>query len=307
MNLSWVDYDSINDVSGVPNLYISGASAASQRVNIEKLNIKRVVSVGVYFQPVFEHVQYKIIRLEDSEDSFILPHLPEVIDWITEGLNEGGVLVHCAAGVSRSATVVTGFLMKKLNIPFKQALVHLQQTRVIVCPNLGFREQLEIFWEMKYQIDPKNKSFKRLKLMAMGKEREENGKLEKIEYGEDPEKKVMVGDVRPSTYRCKKCRKVLFDEENVIEHELGKADAFSRNSNFSRPTNPSRESCTSVFSEPMEWIQGLESLDGSITCPKCESKVGNFSWIGSQCSCGAWVSPAFVFHKSKIDQILSKN
>ena len=30
-----------------------------------------------------------------------------------------------------------------------------------------------------------------------------------------------------------------------------------------------------------------------ILCPKCNSRLGSFSWKGQQCSCGRWLTPAF--------------
>ena len=47
------------------------------------------------------------------------------------------------------------------------------------------------------------------------------------------------------------------------------------------------------------FIRGVKG--GTIGCPKCRGKVGNFSWIGIQCSCGAWMAPAFAFSRSKVD------
>lgn len=47
------------------------------------------------------------------------------------------------------------------------------------------------------------------------------------------------------------------------------------------------------------FIRGVK--EGTIGCPKCRGKVGNFSWIGIQCSCGAWMAPAFAFSRSKVD------
>src|SRR5690554_6802729 len=55
--------------------------------------------------------------------------------------------------------------------------------------------------------------------------------------------------------------------------------------------------CQSYFIEPVEWIQDLHGLEGKISCPKCDSKLGTFKWSGGQCSCGSWVTPAFMMHK----------
>jgi hypothetical protein len=52
------------------------------------------------------------------------------------------VLVHCAGGVSRSATVVLGYLMARRGMTFADALGHLRGRRPIANPNAGFAAQL---------------------------------------------------------------------------------------------------------------------------------------------------------------------
>jgi hypothetical protein len=54
--------------------------------------------------------------------------------------------VHCDAGVSRSATVTTAYLMFKNNWTRDQSLAHLKQKRPQVNPNRYFRELL-LEWE----------------------------------------------------------------------------------------------------------------------------------------------------------------
>lgn len=45
------------------------------------------------------------ISIEDVEHANLLPYLDAASSFITQALNSGGcVLVHCAAGISRSAT-----------------------------------------------------------------------------------------------------------------------------------------------------------------------------------------------------------
>nr|KAF6424798.1 dual specificity phosphatase 13 [Molossus molossus] len=55
----------------------------------------------------------------------------------------GRVLVHCAMGVSRSATVVLAFLMIYENMTLVQAIQKVQAHRDI-CPNSGFLRQLQV-------------------------------------------------------------------------------------------------------------------------------------------------------------------
>lgn len=56
--------------------------------------------------------------------------------------NLGGVLVHCYAGVSRSASVVIAYLIWKYNMTFNDAFNYLINVRPIINPNIGFVKQL---------------------------------------------------------------------------------------------------------------------------------------------------------------------
>ncbi|GAC97773.1 hypothetical protein PHSY_005360 [Pseudozyma hubeiensis SY62] len=66
-------------------------------------------------------------------------------------------------------------------------------------------------------------------------------------------------------------------------------------------------SCTSYFIEPMAWMTALSSgeVTGRLMCPseKCRAKLGSWDWAGMQCGCGAWVTPAFSLHRSKVDEV----
>lgn len=59
----------------------------------------------------------------------------------------GGVLVHCAAGRSRSATVVAAHLMQDEHLSAEEAIEDIRQ-RWWICPNIGFRQQLELFHKL---------------------------------------------------------------------------------------------------------------------------------------------------------------
>lgn len=65
--------------------------------------------------------------------------------------------------------------------------------------------------------------------------------------------------------------------------------------------------CSSYFTEPMAWMSALGDgqVTGRLNCPngKCEQKLGSWDWAGMQCGCGAWVTPAFALHRSKVDEI----
>ncbi len=58
----------------------------------------------------------------------------------------GNVLVHCASGISRSASTIIAYLIcrTKGRISFDEALVLVRQNRPSANPNIGFRRQLEL-------------------------------------------------------------------------------------------------------------------------------------------------------------------
>jgi len=66
-------------------------------------------------------IRYKRIPVYDASTSNLLSHADEMVEFISNGLHHGGVLVHCQKGVSRSATAVVMFLMrwgKKVGVRF---------------------------------------------------------------------------------------------------------------------------------------------------------------------------------------------
>ena len=66
-------------------------------------------------------------------------------------------------------------------------------------------------------------------------------------------------------------------------------------------------SCTLLFlSEPLAWMSSLDDVKGSLKCPgsRCDVQLGSWSWSGSQCSCGTWVTPSINLVASKLDRKL---
>lgn len=76
-------------------------------------------------------------------------------------MTKGCVLVHCHAGVSRSATVVIAYLMQEKDLTFDQAFSFASKKRPVIFPNMGFQRQLQE-WErllaLRTQTGTKSKS-----------------------------------------------------------------------------------------------------------------------------------------------------
>ena len=54
-------------------------------------------------------------------------------------------MVHCHAGVSRSATCVIAYLMQERDMDFDQAFGFASKKRPVIFPNMGFQKQLREF------------------------------------------------------------------------------------------------------------------------------------------------------------------
>lgn len=59
------------------------------------------------------------------------------------------ILIHCMAGISRSVSVATYFLMKKYQMNFHNSYVFIKKYRGIAKPNSSFRLQLEKYYIKK--------------------------------------------------------------------------------------------------------------------------------------------------------------
>ena len=107
-----------------------------------------------------------------------------------------------------------------------------------------------------------------------------------------------------TVYTCRKCRCLLFLHEDLMTHTANKqtfsykkkkkdrkAMAMATMSNASPSTSKKQnDECGVHFlHSPTEWMSELE---GKIHCPKCKTRLGSFSWSGSQCSCGSWITPS---------------
>lgn len=90
-------------------------------------------------------------------------------------------------------------------------------------------------------------------------------RFDKLKLRADP---GMSNQGSGSTYECKKCKNVLLFQEQVIDHTPGEAglefdDMFKNMMGevHNKDTGDQTKKCTSMFVEPLNWMNGGNTLN----------------------------------------------
>ena len=90
--------------------------------------------------------EYLHIAADDMSEFKLKPFFMKAIEFIDEAIKGGNnVLVHCAAGISRSGCIICAYLMWKNNWTFEEAWEFGKKGRSCMYPNIGFQSQLREF------------------------------------------------------------------------------------------------------------------------------------------------------------------
>ncbi len=127
----------------IPGLYLSGVECVP--FFLKKNEIINVVSVLKTYMPTLDETyNHMKIEIHDEANQYIEKYFDEAHKFIDQSLEKKEkVLVHCYAGISRSATIVISYLMKKNKITFEKAYEMVKKTRSCISPNLSFYTALK--------------------------------------------------------------------------------------------------------------------------------------------------------------------
>ena len=139
------------------SIYLGGKKDAKDASFLKDINTTHILNVtpaketnitaGVpnYFEKKTvsaRRITYKRISVYDAPSSDLLQHADDIVRFISTSLHHGSILVHCQRGVSRSATAVMFYLMRKEKMCLEDALDACQRARPCVNPISGFMDQL---------------------------------------------------------------------------------------------------------------------------------------------------------------------
>lgn len=140
-------------------LYLGSQQHAHNRDIMEILGITHVLNATRAAANPFSGLKYCRVHVDDHESEKISIYFQKAYDFIDNALEmniqgkKSILLVHCAKGVSRSATLVMMYLMRAVGFSLTEAFVFIQKQREIIGPNSGFIKELEDFERNNHEFD----------------------------------------------------------------------------------------------------------------------------------------------------------
>ena len=264
-------------------LWLGDITASENLEALNKHGISLILTILDY-QPtrIDKNRTYLFIDAEDLHSTDLLTNeFEKAFQFIDKGLEQGHqVLIHCHAGVSRSATIAAMYLMRKYSLTREQALERLIEKRRYwsVLPNAGFLRQLDLFHQMNYTVDLNNKFYQEFQ--------RERFHLTPNVTNDAPV--VLSTDEQEREYKCRSCHYKLFTNNDVQRHEE-KLNTLCNNP-------------TQIFTYYLDWVDEIFTNPlGSISCPNCQTKLGEYSLQGIRCHCHQLIKPGFVFDSQLIE------
>jgi len=277
----------------VPGLYLGGKEAIRNKQKLYDIKISHILSVIDEELEKIDEYKHMHLNARDAENEDLISHFTNTNKFIADGIQSGGVLVHCRAGISRSATIVLAYIMYSQKLPFEEAYVMVKEKRPVIKPNPMFTRQLRIYEKMGNKVDPQHSFYIQLKayIRTQNLAEEWTGDLVSIkskDFTEDPESSSATIDPSKDQYACNQCNRKLFTQDNIIGN-IGD-DIMDDEVHM----------CVSI--EPMGWMDNLSKRAGPLICPKCNTEIGQYRWKSDSAYLFS-ADPAFEVFKSAIKTI----
>lgn len=270
-------------------LWLGDINSSENTQALDQNKISHILTILDYEPTQIDKNRTRLfIYAEDLQSTDLLTNdFEKCFQFIDAAIEQGHqVLVHCQAGVSRSATVVAMYLMRKYSLTRQQALENIIKKRRYwsVLPNDGFLRQLDLYHQMNYKVDIDNELYKEF----------QSKRLYKVESSTTIQNTianstvVLLDNKNEKEYKCRTCHFKLFTNNDIESHK--------------NESNVICNDSTRIFTFFLDWIDEIfVNPIGKISCPKCKTIVGEYSLQGIRCICHQWMKPAFIFHCELIE------
>lgn len=132
------------------NIYIGNYIGAQHLEYLKNNGITHIVNTAIeipnYHENHFKYINLKLldspIKGEENLLAVLEPTYQKMMEILQQNSNSR-IFVHCAAGVSRSASITIYYMMKQYSMNFETALDTLKKIRKIVNPNDWYKIQLK--------------------------------------------------------------------------------------------------------------------------------------------------------------------
>jgi protein-tyrosine phosphatase len=150
-----LDFDPLNDISLiVPGLYLSNFQTSLNLNILQSNNIKSILTLSLNrkSEDVLETYRKNDITFDhkfinDHPSVNISEYFQSSIEFIDTGMKKGNVLVHCDAGISRSASIVAAYIGKTFKMFNLKDVIDLMDQKRLISPNDGFQQQLKVYFQ----------------------------------------------------------------------------------------------------------------------------------------------------------------
>ncbi|CAF1659955.1 unnamed protein product [Rotaria magnacalcarata] len=129
----------------IDGVYIGSQDAAINIAALNECRITHILNVATGINNAFpEQYKYLNIELLDVPETNIQKVFTYTNEFIQQAVtNHGHILIHCNAGISRSASIVLAYLIGIHQMKYDDAYQLLKTTRSNIKPNDGFIQQLK--------------------------------------------------------------------------------------------------------------------------------------------------------------------
>ncbi|EKX53889.1 hypothetical protein GUITHDRAFT_100853 [Guillardia theta CCMP2712] len=172
-------------------LYLGDWDHAKDETSLDHLNVRSVITIhqrpkDISFGSKRQHLR---LQQDDVDTDGILQHIDASNNFIERAISKKhATLVHCGAGISRSASLCVAYLIHRFKWPASRAVAHVVRCRKVARPNEGFMKALHDYQKKLGIADDKtaDEGKEKENPVIVDEQKDKNGDQHVVEEAADP-------------------------------------------------------------------------------------------------------------------------